>query len=70
MLHIRFSLAILICRAAGPPGAEGIFDQSNLAAWCIVPFDVKKCGPEERAAMLEKMGVKKFAHDCRVEPVR
>jgi len=27
-------------------------------AWCIVPFDAKKRRPEERAAMLEKLGIR------------
>jgi len=49
--------------------AADLFDKSNLAAWCIVPFDAKKRGPEERAAMLEKMGVKKFVYDYRAEHI-
>jgi azurin len=49
--------------------ADGLFDKSNLAAWCIVPFDAGKRGPEERAAMLEKMGVKKFVYDYRKEHI-
>ena len=31
-----------------------LFARKNLIAWCIVPFDSKKRGPEERAAMLER----------------
>ncbi|HEY1081400.1 MAG TPA: DUF6797 domain-containing protein [Prosthecobacter sp.] len=50
-------------------GAEGLFEKSNLAAWCIVPFDAGKRGPEARAAMLEKMGVRKFVYDYRAEHV-
>jgi sugar phosphate isomerase/epimerase len=38
-------------------------------AWCIVPFDAKKRGPEERAAMMEKLGFKHFAYDYRAEHV-
>ncbi|SKA97051.1 Azurin [Prosthecobacter debontii] len=49
--------------------ADDLFDRSNLAAWCIVPFDAKKRGPEERAAMLEKMGLRKFVYDYRAEHV-
>ena len=49
--------------------ADSLFDKSNLAAWCIVPFDAKKRGPEERAAMLEKMGLKKFVYDYRAEHI-
>jgi sugar phosphate isomerase/epimerase len=46
-----------------------VFARDNLIAWCIVPFDVKKRIPEERAAMLEKLGFKHFAYDWRAEHV-
>ena len=46
---------------------DGLFAQTNLVAWCIVPFDAKKRGPEERAAMLERLGFKLFAYDYRTE---
>lgn len=48
---------------------EGIFAQKNLVAWCIVPFDAKKRGPEERAVMLEKLGIHKLAYDWRDEHI-
>ena len=38
-------------------------------AWCIVPFDGVKRGPEARAAMLEKLGFKHFAYDYRAEHI-
>lgn len=47
----------------------GLFARTNLVAWCIVPFDAKKRGPEERAAMLEKLGFKLFAYDYRAEHI-
>lgn len=46
-----------------------LFARSNLVAWCIVPFDAKKRGPEERAAMLERLGFKLFAYDYRAEHI-
>lgn len=49
--------------------ANELFRRDNLVAWCIVPFDAKKRGPEERAAMLEKLGFKRFAYDWRGEHV-
>ena len=55
--------------AATKIAAPSIFARENLAAWCIVPFDSKKRGPEERAAMLEKLGFKHFAYDWRAEHV-
>ncbi len=43
--------------------ATGFPAAPDLAAWCIVPFDAAKRGPEARAAMLEKLGISKFASD-------
>ena len=54
--------------AAEPPSID-LFARKNLVAWCIVPFDSQKRGPEERAAMLEKLGFSKFAYDYRAEHI-
>jgi hypothetical protein len=43
--------------------------KENIVAWCIVPFDAKKRGPAERAAMLERLGIKRVAYDWREEHV-
>jgi len=51
------------------PDRYELFARTNLVAWCIVPFDAKQRGPEERAAMLEKLGFKLFAYDYRVEHI-
>jgi putative heme-binding domain-containing protein len=58
--------------AAAPPGpapADKLFDRENLIAWCIVPFDSQRRGPEERAEMLARLGFKHFAYDWRAEHV-
>ena len=55
--------------AKAPAQGTKLFEQKNLMAWCIVPFDSKKRGPEERAAMLEKLGFSKFAYDYRAEHI-
>jgi hypothetical protein len=49
--------------------AVDVFAPGNLVAWCIVPFDAKKRGPEERAQMLRKLGITKFAYDYRAEHI-
>jgi len=49
--------------------AEQLFARDNLVAWCIVPFDSKKREPEERAAMLQRLGFKHFAYDWRAEHI-
>jgi sugar phosphate isomerase/epimerase len=53
-----------------PPGPPpGILAPENLHAWCVVPFDAKKRGPEERAQMLEKLGFKRFVYDWRAKDI-
>src|SRR5947208_16334721 len=61
----------IVAAASAAAGADdaGLFSRDNLVAWCIVPFDAKKRGPEERAAMLEQLGFKHFAYDWRAEHV-
>src|SRR2546429_7485126 len=49
--------------------APAVFRRDNLVAWCIVPFDAKKRGPEERAAMLARLGFTRFAYDWRAEHI-
>ncbi len=64
---------LLLCGAllmtAVASAADSLFSRDNLVAWCIVPFDSKKRGPEERAAMLERLGFKHFAYDWRGEHI-
>lgn len=44
---------------------RSIFARENLIAWCIVPFDIKERNPEERAEMLNKLGITMLAYDWR-----
>ncbi len=70
VMSLRFlPLALFVATVSQLLAADNIYDQSNLAAWCIVPFDSAKRGPEERAAMLEKMGLTKFVYDYRKEHI-
>lgn len=46
-----------------------LFARTNLMAWCIVPFDAAKRGPEARAAMMERLGLRHFAYDYRAEHI-
>ncbi|MDH4477889.1 MAG: plastocyanin/azurin family copper-binding protein [Verrucomicrobiaceae bacterium] len=62
-------LLIISAYSVGQLSAADLFDKQNLAAWCIVPFDAAKRGPEARAEMVAKMGIKKVAYDWRQEHV-
>ena len=46
-----------------------VFARKNLVAWCIVPFDDRDRTPEERAAMLEGLGIKRYAYDYRAKHI-
>lgn len=42
-----------------------LFDQKNLIAWCIVPFDSKNRTPEQRVEMLKRLDFSQYAYDWR-----
>ncbi len=48
---------------------DRLFARSNLVAWCVVPFDAAKRGPEARAAMLKHLGLRRLAYDYRAEHI-
>ncbi|RMF45454.1 MAG: hypothetical protein D6753_00045 [Planctomycetota bacterium] len=58
-------------RAGGMPRRSGLelLQRDNLVAWCIVPFDAARRSPEQRAAMLEALGLRRCAYDWRDEHV-
>src|SRR5215467_5451910 len=70
---LAFSVTAVLCVAASaaesPTLDLSLFARTNLVAWCIVPFDAAKRGPEERAAMLERLGFQHFAYDYRAEHI-
>jgi quinoprotein glucose dehydrogenase len=66
---LAFASLLVAGSALAVPAAAGVFARTNLVAWCIVPFDAKQRGPEERAAMLEKLGFKLFAYDYRAQHI-
>lgn len=51
------------------PSSFSIFAKNNLVAWCIVPYDVKKRNPEERAQMLMRLGITRLAYDWHAEHI-
>jgi len=64
------AVLIMGCVAVGAGDRpKSVFARDNLVAWCIVPFDASQRGPEERAEMLEKLGLKKVAYDWRAKHV-
>jgi putative heme-binding domain-containing protein len=67
---LTLTAGLISLSAAEPlPTGRQLFERDNLVAWCIVPFDAKKRGSEERAAMLARLGVRKLAYDYRAEHI-
>ena len=73
-LTLRGGTAILLmwmlimgtgCHRGEKDTAMELFSKENLVAWCIVPFDAAERTPEERADMLDELGIRKFAYDYR-----
>lgn len=72
MKTIVLMMSCLAVVLGGPRGAEAasdVFRPGNIDAWCIVPFDAKKRGPEERAQMLNRLGISRLAYDYRAEHI-
>jgi azurin len=64
-------IALLLASSVdlGADQERPLFDRKNIAALWIVPYDAKKRGPEERAQMLQELGLTKLAYDWRAEHV-
>ncbi len=68
-MMLRRTLSVLFAALLLAPASRAAdpFARDNLVAWCVVPFDAKKRSPEDRAAMLKRLGFRKFAYDWRAE---
>ncbi|MCI0492977.1 MAG: sugar phosphate isomerase/epimerase [Planctomycetes bacterium] len=60
---------VFFCSASAIAADDGVFAPKNLMAWCIVPFDAKKRGSEQRAKMLQRLGIARLAYDWRDEHI-
>ena len=69
VLLALFALAGHWLRADDEKSTGSVFARDNLVAWCIVPFDASNRGPDERAEMLQRLGITKVAYDWRAEHV-
>lgn len=69
VLLVTLAFGTNVPSSAADLPSTGLFAKTNLVAWCIVPFDAKKRGPEERAAMLDQLGIKRLAYDYRAEHI-
>ena len=51
------------------PVDVSVFQEHNLVAWCIVPYDAKNRGPTQRAEMVKRLGISRVAYDWRSKHV-
>ena len=58
-----------VCFVFHSPSRGDDLQRKDLVAWCIVPFDSKERGPEQRAKMLVRLGLKRIAYDWRQKHV-
>ena len=65
---VAATILLNVCMAQ-QAGKKNLYAKNNLIAWCIVPFDNKNRTPEERAQMLDKLGINKLAYDWREKHV-
>jgi sugar phosphate isomerase/epimerase len=68
-MHYLIILLLIHPLMARAAETAGLFARENLVAWCIVPFDSQKRTPAQRAAMLDELGIKRFAYDYRAEHI-
>lgn len=59
------SLFVKVSLAQQRISARPLYGRDNLIAWCIVPFDSKERNAEERAVMLDRLGIHMLAYDWR-----
>jgi hypothetical protein len=48
-------------RVVADEQTPSLFARDNLVAWCIVPFDDRDRSPRDRAAMLQRIGIRRLA---------
>ncbi len=49
-------------QAAPQPESRSIWERDNLVAWSVGPYDAEIRGPEARAAMLQRLGFKRYSY--------
>jgi len=62
IIILALSMGVTCCKS-GDSGGDMLFEKENLVAWCIVPFDAEGRSPQERAEMLNNLGISRFAYD-------
>lgn len=65
LICLLVASGLIVTVSAQTSFKKDVFSKSNLIAWCIVPFDSKERNAEQRAKMLNRLGITKLAYDWR-----
>ncbi len=65
LIVLSIMIGMTGCNNQNQKDGIDLFAKENLVAWCIVPFDASERSPEERAEMLDELGISHFAYDYR-----
>jgi sugar phosphate isomerase/epimerase len=65
LLFITFLMLTGNLVQSAPPTTATLWANSNLHAWSVAPFDEVKRTPDERAQMLRRLGIRKYAYSWR-----
>jgi len=68
IIIIIVSMGLAACKSGNSSG-DPLFEKENLVAWCIVPFDSESRTSQERAEMLNELGLAQIAYDYRDEHI-
>jgi hypothetical protein len=67
--HVQISIGVLISviistfvSAPASSEANSLWAHDNLVAWEVIPFDSLKRGPEDRAKMFKRLGIRHYAY--------
>jgi quinoprotein glucose dehydrogenase len=71
IVTLAVTACVLCAQAEDAPSLSPaeLYGRDNLVAWCVVPFDSRKRGPEARAEMLTRLGLTSLAYDWRAEHI-
>ncbi|MDX2430452.1 MAG: hypothetical protein QNK35_05935, partial [Bacteroides sp.] len=65
LIALTIMISMAGCNQQNQKDVSDLYAKDNLVAWCIVPFDASERSPEERANMMNELGISKFAYDYR-----
>lgn len=63
ILRLNISVLLIVFASAINCKAQHLMEVSEVSPWCIIGFDSKNRGVEERIAMLKELGITKYGYN-------